>query len=584
MAKNELEILRTLMKQRGLSGYAINTSDLHGSEIAAPAFRFLEYVSGFSGSRGLLVVTEDEAGLWTDSRYFIQAESELEGTGIDLYKEGTEGVTLPARFLLDHLNGPLGLDGKMFSYAETRWLKGPSFIEGGIEIVSEDLASAMWEDRPGVEFSEIYVFEDGLLGSDRITKIRESMKEQGCNYHIMQSLDDIAWTLGLRGGDIPHVPVFYSYLVVGLEEAWLFAHEKAMTDEVRRHLDNVGVTLLPYEEFYERIAEIVGLGNVMLNPAHISMHLFNLIEKCATIKIAPEPALLLKAQKSSQEIEGFRAANILDGAAMCKFICWVKSRGDITEISASDKLREFRTEVGAGDDSFDTISAYAEHGAIVHYTASPKTDADILQKGFLLVDSGAHYMGEIAGARGTTDITRTIALGPLTDEMKQHYTLVLAGHIDYANAEFIEGTTLLDIDELAHKYLREQGLDYKHGTSHGIGHVLSVHESLGSGGRKVKLKPGMIMSDEPGVYIEGSHGIRIEGDLLCKRKDEAKNILGFEMLTLCPYEREAIIPEMLSTKQLNWLNSYHKRVREIIAPHLVGEELDWLIAATEKIG
>lgn len=576
--REQLTKLRALMAARHIDAYLIPTTDFHGSEYVNDYFKCRRYVSGFTGSAGTLLVTPDEAWLWTDGRYFLQAADQLAGTGIGLMKEKEPGVPTIAEYLASLAGRPdaafrLGFDGRVVDCtAGERFAELCSDIEYELDLVGE-----IWEDRPQIQPSEIYALPESVTGesaASKLFRLREYLKDNGVQCHLMTSLEEIAWLFNLRGSDVANTPVFFAFALITGQEARLYVMD--------RHLPPVdGVTVLPYLQIFEDI-KTLDAETILLDQEVVSYALIKSLPKKTRIISGRNPVSLMKALKNPAEIAATRNAHVKDGAAMVRFLCWLKQSAgavDLTEVSAADYLERCRrAQEGCFDLSFPTIAGYGPNGAIVHYDPMLSGGSPLKAEGLLLVDSGGQYTD------GTTDITRTIALGPLTEEMKRHYTLVLRSHIALARAVFPAGTTGAELDRIARKPLRDQGLDFNHGTGHGVGHILSVHEGpqrIAETGTACPFYPGMITSNEPGVYIEGSHGIRLENEILCVEKENGS--YGFETITLCPFDREAILPELMTDEELSWLNRYHEQVREILLP-LVDEETGrWLTEATAEI-
>ena len=645
LIRKRIDALRALMKEVGLSAYMIPTTDYHGSEYVNPHFRFREYMSGFTGSAGTLVVTESQALLWTDGRYFLQAKEQLAGTGIQLMKMGVDGVPTikewiasrggesrgadadvdggesrgadaACRNLSKNVESPgavLGFDGRVVSTEEALELSKIVTIRGDLDFSAqlwqEDIAD-QWGDacsdgsdgslgiaqtpRQKLIASEPYPLPlevTGETAESKLARIRQQMSELGADYHLVASLEEIAWMNNLRGNDIPCNPVFYAYQLVGMEDSQLFCLWDGSYDHVGDALDKLGGK------------------KILLDPKIVNFSLYNRLPKDAAVIFGRDPAQLMMAIKNPVEIQATKNAHIKDGVAMVNFLYWLKANvgvQPISEVSAGDYLELCRAKQdGFKDLSFDTICGYGPHGAIIHYAANFDSNVRLESQGFLLVDSGGQY------SDGTTDITRTVALGPLSKEMKDHYTAVLKAHIKLAMAKFNSGTTGAELDELCRNVLRERGLDYAHGTGHGVGHMLSVHEgpqNISPRGKEQEMLPGMITSDEPGVYLEGQYGIRLENELLCVEAEPASAGLGaeasaglgsagsaglgsagsaglgsagsaglaFEVLTLCPFDKDAIDFQQLTPEELQWLQTYNRNVYETLAPCLEPLEAQWL--------
>ena len=568
MRKQTLD-LRNKMVKHNIDAYLIQTNDFHGSEYMNDYFKCREFISGFTGSAGTMIVTMDEACLWTDGRYFLQAAAQLDGSGITLMKSGEPEVPTIAEYLRQTLTAEqtLGFDGRVTSISPE--------IAAICNLSSEhDLVGGIWPDRPAIKPSRIYHLDESVTGKSAESKLgtlRTFMQQKSYDYFLTTNLEEIAWLYNLRGNDIPHTPVFFAFLLITPEEDRLYVLNSNYTD--RR--------TYPYTQFFEDLKTLPA-GKLLLKRDEVNYTVLQSIPDHVEVVSQTSPLALMKCRKNEIEIACTKNAHVKDGAAMAEFLFWLKSnigKTEITEISASDYLEKCRCmQVGCFDLSFDTISGYAENGAIIHYSATPETDKTLKPEGFLLVDSGGQYMD------GTTDITRTIALGPLTDEMKKHYTAVLKGHIALATARFSKGTTGADLDRLARKPVNDIGLNYNHGTGHGVGHILSCHEgpqTISPRGAGVPILPRMICSNEPGIYIEGSHGIRLENEILCI--EAADEMYEFETITFCPFDRDAIIKENLTENELNWLNEYHFQVYERISPLVSEDTKKWLKQATSEI-
>lgn len=582
--------LRGIFDHEGIDAFIIPSTDPHVSEYVAPYWESRKWISGFTGSAGTVVITRDKAGLWTDSRYFLQAADQLQGTGIELYKEMLpETPSIPA-FLSSTLKAGdrVGIDGQVFSVKEERVLE-QQLQQSGISVKSiSDPMVLIWEGRPQMPEGAAFVHElqyAGRNSRDKLNDIRQKMKEADAETALVSALDEIAWTLNIRGNDVHCNPVVVSYLVIGEHEAHFFIQPSKVTAELSAHLEEAGVVLHNYEDIQSFLHQSTA-NSILLNPAQTNYAVYTAI--CPDCKIieGASPVTLLKAIRNEQEIEGIHAAMQRDGVALVRFLKWLEEAvpaGNETEISIDKKLHELRAAqpLYMGE-SFDTIAGYKEHGAIVHYEATPETDVKLQPKGFLLLDSGAQYLD------GTTDITRTIALGELTEEEKEDYTLILKGHIDLGMAVFPEGTRGAQLDVLARMPIWKRRQNYLHGTGHGVGHFLNVHEgpqSIRMNENPVTLHPGMVTSNEPGVYKAGSHGIRTENLVLTVPAGEGMfgNYLQFETLTLCPICKKGILPELLTADEIAWLNNYHRTVYEKLSPSLNEEEQEWLKEACSEL-
>ena len=583
--------LRREMAQRGMDGYVVVTDDFHGSEYVGDYFKARAYLSGFTGSAGTLVVLPDRAALWTDGRYFLQAAEQLTGSTIELMRMGQPGVPAIGAFLAQRLpeGGVLGFDGRTVSSSFAGTLEKALEAKHIRFAGGEDLVDAVWPDRPALSDRPVWELTGcGLSREEKLAKLREKMAAVDAAYLLLTSLTEIAWALNLRGGDVACTPVFLSFLLIGREDAQLCIQPQAVPADIAEKLTACGVTLRPYGAIYDLLRALPAGTRVMADSATANYRITESLSH-AEVLDQPSPAILMKACKTPEEADGFRAAHIKDGAALCRFLYWLKTRiGEepMTELSAAARLAAFRAEQPDFLDlSFDTIAGYGPHGAIVHYDPTPETDVPLHPEGLLLVDSGAHYR------QGTTDVTRTIALGPVTQEEKRMFTLVLKGHLALAAARFPRGATGENLDVLARLPLWEQGLDYNHGTGHGVGFILSVHEGPQSfrwhstDGRRIPLEEGMVISNEPGYYEAGKFGIRHE-NLVLVRAGEATDYGQFmylEPLTMAPFDRDAIDVSLLTEAELALLNDYHKLVYDTVAPLLPAEEQAWLAAATAPL-
>ena len=597
MISDRLNSLRKVMLENGIDYYMIPTSDFHSSEYVSDFFKCREYMSGFTGSSGTLVVSKDEAGLWTDGRYFIQAEDQLKGSTINLFKSGNEGVPFIKDFLQQENcskfggNGiTVGFDGRVMDVAYVTEIE--KTVEN-IKIVSDmDLVGRIWKERPDFPSGQIYILEEeytGCSSADKLAEIGRICREKDCEYHMISSLDDIAWILNLRGSDIANNPVFMSYLFLSEEESLLFCNISCIDDKTEKYLEDLGVKIKAYDSVFDYCENLDSGKNIkiLLDPDTVNYRLYSTFKDKFEIVPAANPSGNMKAQKNDKELENIRKANITDGVAMVKFLRFLDGyKNDIdgpkiTELDVAEKLLNFRRESDEFKDiSFETIAAYGAHGAIVHYEPDEKSNIPVERKGFLLVDSGAQYL------TGTTDITRTISLGELTEDMKKYYTAVLRGNLRLASAVFPNGATGANLDILAREPLWKLGKDYNHGTGHGIGYFLNVHEGpqninwkIGRReGNKVPLAKGMIVSDEPGFYLEGEYGIRTENDVAVieKEKNGYGTFLGFEVMTLAPIDMTPIVWEDMSKEEIEALNAYHKKVYEKLSPFLDGETAEWL--------
>lgn len=593
--KQKLNALRILMKEKKIDAYLVPTDDFHGSEYVGDYFKCRKYITGFTGSAGTAIITQDMAGLWTDGRYFIQAADQLRDTTIELFKSGEPGVPTVHQFLNDKLEEGmcLGFDGRTVSAREAEELQELLQEKHITFSVNDDLIGEIWEDRPVLSCEPVMELDirwTGKSRADKIAEIREQMKAKEADTFILTSLDDIAWLLNIRGNDIHCCPVVLSYLVMMENELRLYANAAAFSEEIRSNLEADGVKIYPYDDVYSYVQSISSDKKVLLSRANVNSRLVSNIPSEVTILDEPNLTLLPKAVKNKTEMENERIAHIKDGIAVTKFIHWLKknvTRTTITELSTAEKLYQFRSEqehfLG---ESFDPIIAYGTHAAIVHYSATEATDIPLEARGMVLADTGGHYL------EGTTDITRTIVLGPVTAKEKKFFTAVLRGNLNLAAAKFKYGCTGLNLDYLARGPLWELGEDYNHGTGHGVGYLLNVHEGPNSfrwknlpGNPAPVLEEGMITSDEPGYYLENEFGIRHENLVLCKKAEKTSfgQFMCFEPLTMVPFDLEGINPEEMTERERKLLNDYHQKVYTTISPYLDEEEKEWLKQATREI-
>ena len=592
--KERITALRERMKEKKIDAYLVPTDDFHASEYVGEYFKCRKYITGFTGSAGTAVIMQDMAGLWTDGRYFIQAAAQLEGTGVDLFKMGEPGVPTIHQFLEEKLGEGmcLGFDGRTISAKEAAELSEALGKKGASLSVDYDLVGEVWEDRPALSCEPVMELDVKWAGesrADKCAKIRKAMEEKGADAFVLTSLDDIAWLLNIRGGDVHCCPVVLSYLVMTQKEIKLFANEKAFPAEVLDALAKDGVTLLPYDSIYEYVKTFAKDMKVLLCKQKANSRLVSNIPSEVEILDEENLTLLPKAIKNPVEVENERIAHIRDGVALTKFIYWLKKNvGKIpmTELSAEEKLYSFRAQQeNFIDNSFDPIISYGVHAAINHYSATPETDIPIEPRSFLLADTGGNYY------EGTTDTTRTIVMGPVTDEQKKFFTAVLRGMLNLGNAKFRYGCTGVNLDYLARGPLWELGQDFNHGTGHGVGYLLNVHEGPNSfrwkvvPGNNAVLEEGMITSDEPGYYVEDGYGIRHENMIVCKKAEKTQfgQFMCFEFLTMVPFDLDAVVPEQMTAHERELLNNYHAQVYEKISPYLDEDEKAWLKEATRAI-
>ncbi len=570
----ELEALRKRMREAGVDLYIIPTTDYHGSEYVNDYFKCREYVSGFTGSAGTLVVEQDFAGLWTDGRYFLQAQQQLEGSGITLMKMGIDGVPDIMEYIESRSSlTTIGFDGRIVSHVMGKQIE--EVCGHHVSMIYElDLVGDIWTDRPEIIPSQIYEIPLEVTGETTASKLDRLRAEMGeADLLLVSRLEDIAWIYNLRGRDVEHTPVFYAFALISKEEDILYVMDDSYIKRRASSADGSAKTAVrQYAEVFEDLRQLADC-TIMLDKDSVSYTLAESLQDSVTRIFCKSPAEKLKAVKNSMEIKATKNAHIRDGAAMAEFLYWLKnsvSTGQVTEISLADHLESCRRGRGAYDLSFDTIAGYEEHGAIIHYSATESSSALLKPEGFVLIDSGGQYDD------GTTDITRTVALGPVSSDRKKVYTAVLKAHVDLAMAVFNEDTTGADLDIIARKPLRELGLDFNHGTGHGVGHMLSVHEgpnTISPRAAGCHIVPGMITSDEPGVYLEGRYGIRTENEILCIEKDGK---YAFEMITFCPYERDAIDVSMLTEAEIKYVDDYHRKVYETLSPLLDDDVSEWL--------
>lgn len=596
MIPERLQQLREEMAKRNIAVYIVPTADFHESEYVGEHFKTRKFITGFSGSAGTAVITMKEAGLWTDGRYFVQAGEQLKGTTVKLFRMGEEGVPTVNEYVEQVLQAKecIGFDGRVVNGAWGAQLKAIADKKHGSLYVKEDLVDLIWKDRPQLSAEPVRILEEKYSGKstkDKIADVRKVMEKKGADLHLLTSLYDIAWLLNVRGNDISYVPVVLSYLALSREKCIWFVQESALSEKVKEYLKENQVEVRSYEAFYDYIPQIADDSTILMNAATVNYRICSSIPASCTILDEIEPTVLMKAIKNKVEVDNTRNAHVKDAVAMCKFMYWLKNNiGKIpmTEISVSDYLADLRAEQeGFLDLSFGTISGYSEHGAICHYSATPESDKELKPEGLLLVDSGGHYK------EGTTDITRTFALGPITDEMRRDFTLICRSNMNLANARFLYGCTGQNLDILARGPLWDLGLDFKHGTGHGVGYVLNVHEgpngfrwrTVAERNDSAVLEEGMITTDEPGIYIEGKYGIRTENELVCHKgeKNEYGQFMYFENITYVPIDLDAIDPKQMTSVEKQRLNDYHANVYRVVSPYLNEEEREWLKVYTRAI-
>ena len=582
--------LRSLMKKKHLSAFIIPSTDPHSGEYVPEYWKTRQWISGFSGSAGIIVITLYKGGLWTDSRYFLQAEEQLKGSGIKLFKDRMPETPSISDWLGSELNphDKIGIDGWVNTYEEVALLQS-ALATYNLELVpTNDIFNEIWTNRPPLPNNHPFILPMEYAGrpvSDKLSTIRHCIAENHADGILISALDEIAWILNMRGNDVHCNPVVISYLLIGQDSVHFFIEPEKVTKELAAYLHRNNIEIHPYNEI-EQFLKLLNNTSILAEPSKTNYSVYSAIAPECTIVTGPSPVSLLKAIRNEQEINGIRSAMLKDGVALVKFLKWLETAvptGKETEISIDKKLHELRAAqplyIG---ESFDTIAGYKEHGAIVHYEATPETDVVLKPEGFLLLDSGAQYLD------GTTDITRTIALGELTEEEKTDYTLILKGHIALAMAVFPEGTRGAQLDVLARMPIWQHHMNFLHGTGHGVGHFLNVHEgpqSIRMNENPVTLHVGMLTSNEPGVYKAGSHGIRTENLVLTIPAGEGMfgNYLKFETVTLCPICTKGIIKSLLTTEEVNWLNDYHHTVYEKLSPLLDEDECQWLKNACQAI-
>lgn len=587
--------LREQMKMRGIDAYLIPTADFHGSEYVDGYFKCRQFMTGFTGSAGTAVITMEKAGLWTDGRYFVQAGIELAGTGVTLFKMGEEGVPTLEQFLAEVIpeNGVLGFDGRVVNELLGEELERRLAVKKVSFAFTEDLAGLIWADRPSLPKEPVWILEEqyaGKTAADKIADLRAIMARVRASIHILTGLEDIAWLLNLRGNDVPCTPVFLSYLIVTGEELLLFIDRDKLDHSTKEYLSGLNVRVLDYMEIY-RAVETFKYERVLLEKAQTNYFICHSLDQTVTVLDAMNPTALAKAVKNPVEIENMKNVHVKDGVVMVRFMYWLKQNIgtlEMDEMSASDYLDQLRREQdGNLGLSFPTISAYSDNAAMCHYSVSEESNKKLMPRGLYLVDSGGQYY------EGTTDITRTFALGELTQEEKECFTLVACCTLRLMDAKFPYGCRGYNLDYAARELLWKRGLDFNHGTGHGVGYLSAVHERPnGIRWRVVPerqdsgiLEAGMITSDEPGLYFEGKFGIRTENLLLCVKaeKNEYGQFMEFENLTWVPIDLDAIEPSYMELRDRELLNRYHRRVYEMIAPHLTAEETEWLRHATREI-
>lgn len=587
----KINALRKIMGDSNIDAYIIVTDDYHGSEYVGDYFKEREYMSGFTGSAGTLLVMTDFAGLWTDGRYFLQAGEELAGTGIELMKSGEPDCPPIENFLYDNLEekSVVGFDGRTVNCNFFGRLKNRLDSKNITYVTDKDLVDAIWKDRPEMSARKVWKLDykyTGMSRKDKLNRLFGILEKNGADAIVLTALDEIAWLLNLRGDDIEYCPVFLSFMYVSQKSSVLYVNRSILSEDIIKELAEDGITVKDYETVYDNLAGISS-EKIMIDPSSANCFIKENIAKNNYVLEAESPVELLKAMKNPIETENIENAHIKDGVAVTKFVHWLienVKKGNVTEMSAAEKIDEFRKE-GEGyiGQSFAPIVAYKEHGAIVHYEATKKTDVTMQPSGLCLIDTGGHYL------QGTTDITRTVPLGELTEEEKRAYTLVLMGHLRLAATIFKYGVTGGGLDIIARAPLWEYGMDFRHGTGHGVGYLLNVHEGpqrISWRNNDVVLDEGMVVSDEPGYYKNGKFGIRHENLLLVKTdlpETEYGRMCYFKNLTYVPFDKEALLPELMTSRDIRLFNRYQKNVYDRISPYLCEDDKKWLETYTKPI-
>ncbi|MBF1268160.1 MAG: aminopeptidase P family N-terminal domain-containing protein [Oribacterium parvum] len=589
-----LAALRKLMREKNIDVYVVPTADFHQSEYVGEHFKARKFITNFSGSAGTAVITLNDAKLWTDGRYFIQAAKQLEGTTVTLMKMFEPGVPSVNEYLEEILQAgqTLSFDGRVVSVGEGDEYAEIAKKKGAKVDYQEDLIDEIWTDRPPLSEEPAFFLEEKYTGestASKLARIRKEMEEAGCDAHIVSTLDDTCWTLNIRGNDIEFFPLVLSYAIIKKDSFELYIDERKLDDNLKALLKKEGVNLHPYNAIYEDVKQLPAGTTVMVDKSKLNYAIFNNIPASVHVVNKRNPAILMKALKNPVEIENIRKAQIKDSIAHLRFMKWLKENVGkirITELSASEKLDEFRKEMGNFiRDSFEPISSFGPHSAIVHYCSSPETDVEFKEGTLYLSDTGAGFY------EGSTDITRTFALGEVPQNMKDDFTLVAISNLQLGSAKFLQGCSGLTLDILARKPFWDRDMNFNHGTGHGVGYLLNIHEGPAGfrykyrAGEVEEIQEGMIITDEPGLYIEGSHGIRLENELLARKgvKNEYGQFLYFEAITLVPFDLDAINPDMMSEENKKLLNDYHAKVYEVIAPHLNDDEKAFLKKYTRAI-
>lgn len=609
MIQDRIADLRRQMKKHNIDIYIVPTADYHQSEYVGEYFKCREFLTGFTGSAGTAVITQMEALLWTDGRYFIQAETQLKGTGILLKKSGEAGVPTIFEYVekkagdISASDGKtvIGFDGRSISIADGKRYAQIAEKTGGAVCWQTDLTDEIWEDRPALPCKPAFLLETKYTGesvSSKLLRLRQKMKERKADLFILTGLDDIGWLLNLRGGDVAYCPLVLSYAVVRAESVELYTDSRKLNDKIMESFRENQVTVYPYRSIYERVKGLSREDTVLFDPEQMNYALYRNLPKQMKRVEAENPILLMKAVKNETELSNIRTAHLKDGVACTKFMYWLKTRVGkerISEVSAAEKLAEFRArQMHFLGESFEPICAYKEHGAIVHYSATTESDMELKPQGLLLCDTGGHYL------EGSTDITRTFALGALTQDEKDHFTTVLISMLRLADARFLYGCNGMSLDYAAREPFWRQNLNFNHGTGHGVGYLGNIHEpparffwKMPAGSKNAEeilrgvpvLEAGMVITDEPGIYIENSHGVRIENELLVAKGEanEYGQFMHFETLTFVPVDLDAVNTKLMTEYERGLLNRYHRAVREKLSPYLTEEEKEWLLQYTREI-
>lgn len=594
--KERLRKLRNLMKETKIDAYIIPTADFHQSEYVGEYFKCRSYISGFTGSYGTVVITKDDGRLWTDGRYFLQAEAQLADSGISLMRMNEDGVPTLSEWLARTLphTATLGFDGRVVAMDEGQSYELALAKKNIYFSYTSDLLDHIWENRPELASKPMFFLEERYTGESigsKLERVRKKMREMNANAHIIASLDDIAWLLNTRGSDIKYFPMFLAYAIVYTDKVDLFVDKNKLNEQLREEYAKHNIRILPYNHIYENVKQFTVADAVMLDPMKVNYSIYNNIPD-ATVKITcANPTILFKAMKNPIELQNIRSAHIKDGIALTKFMHWLKTnvgKDMISEISAAEKLEEFRKERdGYLWQSFEPICAYKEHAAMMHYAPTSETDSVLKPEHLLLCDTGGNYY------EGSTDITRTFVLGALNEELKLHFTTVVRAMMNLSRAKFLYGCYGYNLDILARGPIWDLNIDYKCGTGHGVGYMLNIHEGptgfrwyiVSSKNEHHQLEEGMVLTDEPGIYIDGSHGIRIENEFIVSKgeKNEFGQFMYLDTITYAPIDLDGINPDLLNHTEKEWLNQYHKRVYEYIAPHLNDKERKWLVQYTKAI-